>query len=255
MNDVPKRHGTGATLLDVWPAAKKAPRAIGDTSEPTPPHPRTIDGGARASEPVPQARQTATERVIAPRDQRISTETFEGKLLGHGWAHYRFQPTEALSYYARLLTPGGVVNLWGRGLEQAIAQSTTQVRVGDRVAFRRLEQNAQTGRVRWRAEKPEWFAAHDQAAHRQRDEQLAARRAAQERARARPGHAPDEGGRGAGGTTPHRSDAAPEVHCERCGPDQTNVPTGTPRIYTDATSEDERSYAHGCATEAASSRP
>lgn len=45
----------------------------------------------------------------------------EGKLLGHGTARYRFQPTEAPSYYARLLTSGGVVTLWGRGLAQAIA--------------------------------------------------------------------------------------------------------------------------------------
>jgi hypothetical protein len=95
-------------------------------------------------------------------------------------ARYRFQPTETPSYYARLLTPGGVVTLWGRGLAQAIAQSTTQVRIDDRVAFRRLDQDPQTGRVQWRAEKPEWFAAQDKAARRRRDEQLAARRAAQE---------------------------------------------------------------------------
>jgi hypothetical protein len=54
------------------------------------------------------------------------------------------------------------------------------VRIGDRVAFRRLDQDAQTGRVQWRAEKPEWFVAHDKEARWRRDEQLAARRAAQE---------------------------------------------------------------------------
>jgi hypothetical protein len=126
------------------------------------------------------SRPGATERTIAPRDHRISTETMEGKLLGHGTARYRFQPTETPSYYARLLTSGGVVTLWGRGLAKAIAQSATHVRIGDRVAFRRLDQDQQTGRVQWRAEKPEWFAAQDKFARRRRDEQLAAQRAAQE---------------------------------------------------------------------------
>lgn len=140
--------------------------------------PVTQIGVPRQSNPL--SRPVATERTIAPRDQRISTETIEGKLLGHGSARYRFQPTETPSYYARLLTTGGVVTLWGRGLAKAIAQSTTHVRIGDRVAFRRLEQDPQTGRVQWRAEKPEWFAAQDKAARRRRDEQLAARRASHE---------------------------------------------------------------------------
>lgn len=193
MSEGPTGRRTGATLADVWPAAPSTPLA-------TPNSTRTAQPGANASgagrrevapaAPVTQAgalresaspsRPAATERTIAPRDQRISTETMEGKLLAHGMARYRFQPTESPSYYARLLTSGGVVTLWGRGLAQAIAQSTTKVRIGDRVAFRRLDQDPQTGRVQWRAEKPEWFAAQDKAARRRRDEQLAARRAARE---------------------------------------------------------------------------
>lgn len=195
MSERPTRRRTGATFADVWPAApstQQATPALNST--------RTAQAGASASgarrreaqpavsitqastprESAPLSRPAATERTIARRDQRISTETMEGKLLGHGSARYRFQPTETPSYYARLLTSGGVVTLWGRGLAQAIAQSTTQVRIGDRVAFRRLDQDPQTGRVQWRAEKPEWFAAQDKAARRRRDEQLAARRVAQD---------------------------------------------------------------------------
>lgn len=195
MSGGPTRRRTGATFADVWPAVSPTSQATSASNSTRTTQPDASAGGAggreaapaapytRASaqrELVPPSRPSATERTIAPRDQRISTETMEGKLLGHGAARYRFQPTETPSYYARLLTPGGVVTLWGRGLAQAIAQSATRVRIGDRVAFRRLDQDPQTGRVQWRAEKPEWFVAHDKEARRRRDEQLESRRAAQE---------------------------------------------------------------------------
>jgi hypothetical protein len=190
MSEGPSRRRTGATFADVWPVAPSPPQGapVSNATPPTLPSPghRNITPAAPVTDAraprysTSPSRPAATERTIAPRDQRISTETIEGKFLGHGAARYRFQPTETLSYYARLLTPGGVVTLWGRGLAKAIAQSTTHVRIGDRVAFRRLDQDPQTGRVQWRAEKPEWFAAQGKAARRRRDEQLAARRAAQE---------------------------------------------------------------------------
>lgn len=195
MSERPTRRRTEATFADVWPAAPSTSQTTSASNSTRAAQPDASAGGAggreaalaapvtRASaqrELVPPSRPSATERTIAPRDQRISTETMEGKLLGHGSARYRFQPTETPSYFVRLLTPGGVVTLWGRGLAQAIALSTTHVRIGDRVAFRRLDQDSQTGRVQWRAEKPEWFVAHDKAAHRRRDEQLAALRAARE---------------------------------------------------------------------------
>lgn len=191
MSEGPTHRRTGATFADVWPAPSTPPATPASSSaQPAPTRRSTSVADDREIAPVtqvgvprqsnPLSRPVATERTIAPRDQRISTETIEGKLLGHGSARYRFQPTETPSYYARLLTPGGVVTLWGRGLAKAIAQSTTHVRIGDRVAFRRLEQDPQTGRVQWRAEKPEWFAAQDKAARRRRDEQLAARRASRE---------------------------------------------------------------------------
>lgn len=194
MSEGPTYRRTGATFADVWPVPSTPPArpasssaqpaltrrstSVADDREIAPVAPVTKVGVPRQSNPL--SRPAATERTIAPRDQRISTETIEGKLLGHGSARYRFQPTETPNYYARLLTPSGAVTLWGRGLAKAIAQSTTHVRIGDRVAFRRLEQDAQTGRVQWRAEKPEWFAAQDKAARRRRDEQLAARRASHE---------------------------------------------------------------------------
>ncbi|HEY0938461.1 MAG TPA: hypothetical protein VGE08_00060 [Steroidobacter sp.] len=180
MSQGPTRRRTGATLADVWPAAPVAPRATHNKNERRRAQLGAPDVDARANEPAPGPRQIAAERTIARRDQRISTETFEGKLLAHGPARYRFQITEGISYFARLLTAGGIVNLWGRGIEQAIERSTTHVRVGDRVAFRRLEHDPRTGRVLWRAEKPEWFAAQDKDALRRRDEQIAAQRAARD---------------------------------------------------------------------------
>jgi len=177
MNERVASRRSGATFGDVWPATSaRSSTSAGQPGATTVP----VTRAGEPRESVLLSRPSATERTISPRNQRISTETMEGKLLGHGTARYRFQPTETSSYYARLLTPGGEVTLWGRGLAQAISQSTTQVRIGDRVAFRRLDQDAQTGRVQWRAEKPEWFAAHDKAARRLRDEQLVARRAARE---------------------------------------------------------------------------
>lgn len=192
MSEGPTRRRTGATFADVWPAAPSTSQGtpVSNATRTAQPD-ATADGGktesaapvtrvSRRGQLAAPSRPAASGRAMAPRDQRISTETMEGKLLGHGTARYRFQPTEIPSYYARLLTSGGVVTLWGRGLAQAIAQSKTNVRIGDRVAFRRLDQDPKTGRVQWRAEKPEWFAAQDKAARRRRDEQLAAERAAQE---------------------------------------------------------------------------
>jgi len=190
MSEGPTRQRSRATFADVWPTAPSTPK----TTESNPkrqaqpnanPGIRDIAPAAPAmlvsarGELTGRSRPAETERTIATRDQRISTETMEGRLLGHGTARYRFQPTETPSYYARLLTLGGVMTLWGRGLAQAIAQSKTNVRVGDRVVFRRLDRDPQTGRVQWRAEKPEWFVTHDKEARRRRDEQLAAERAAQ----------------------------------------------------------------------------
>lgn len=191
MSEGPTRRPGGATFADVWPTASSTPKATpaSNAARPAQPDATADDRKTASAAPVTRASargelsapsRPATRRAMARRDQRISTETVEGKLLGHGTARYRFQPTETPSYYARLLTSGGVVTLWGRGLAQAIAQSTTHVRIGDRVAFRRLDQDPQTRRVQWRAEKPEWFAAQDKAARQRRDEQLAARRAKQE---------------------------------------------------------------------------
>src|SRR5688572_21593987 len=96
MSEEPSQRRTGATFADVWPA-------VPPTLPATPPlnSPPTAQLGASTGEgeltsaaPVTRtraprerllpSRPTATERTIAPRAQRISTETFEGKLLGYG---------------------------------------------------------------------------------------------------------------------------------------------------------------------------
>jgi hypothetical protein len=134
MSEGPMRSDTGATFADVWPASPTSQQSQ-DKKEVRHSKSGTEGNGVRPNEPAQPTQHTATKRTIALRDHRINTETFEGKLLGHGPARYRFQPTESISYFARLLTAGGIVNLWGGGIEQAIAHSTTHVRVGDRVAF------------------------------------------------------------------------------------------------------------------------
>lgn len=104
-----------------------------------------------ASELERQRRKMPRERDDARRDVDIPTgrhgskppaappREFNGELLAHAAAPYRFDPKQRLSYYVSLSTPQGERTLWGADLERAIAESRSGVRIGDRVTLREGE--------------------------------------------------------------------------------------------------------------------
>lgn len=123
-----------------------------------------------------------------------------GRLQAHGPAPYQFRKGETPSYFVRLLTDRGERVLWGKDLERAIATSTTQPTIGERVGARRTGREAVTivarerdadGRVvrqteqlahrnRWVVEKVQFFADRARMAHRVRESQSDAKQAVKE---------------------------------------------------------------------------
>jgi hypothetical protein len=70
-----------------------------------------------------------------------------GELLAHAAAPYHFDPSERMSYYARVRTPAGDRTFWGADLERALAESRSGVRVGDQVSLRQQGGRSVTVRV------------------------------------------------------------------------------------------------------------
>src|SRR5882757_8061811 len=125
------------------------------------------------------------------RDEQIVV----GRFQEHGVAPYQFRAREDPSYYLKILTNRGERILWGKDLERAIVQSSTQIKVGDLVGARRVGGEAVTvttrqrdaqGRVvsenaqlkrrnRWVVEKVQFFAERVKLARRVREDQIDAR--------------------------------------------------------------------------------
>jgi hypothetical protein len=125
------------------------------------------------------------------RDEPIVVGRFEE----HGRAPYQFRAREEPSYFLKVLTNHGERILWGKDLERAIAQSATQIKVGDLIGARRVggdlvtittRQRDAEGRViessrparrhRWVVEKPQFFAERAKLARRVREDQIDARK-------------------------------------------------------------------------------
>ena len=120
-----------------------------------------------------------------------------GRLEAHGPANYRFQADQSPSYFLKVLTDRGIRILWGKDLARALAESDTQVRIGDRVGVRRTgveefairERAPRTGgsseaaaerivrRNRWQVEHAKFFADGARLARRVRDAHADARAA------------------------------------------------------------------------------
>jgi len=124
------------------------------------------------------------------RDEQIVVGRFEE----HGRAPYQFRPSEEPSYFLKVLTNRGERVLWGKDLERAIAQSATQIKVGDLIGARRIggelvtvtirqrdaegrlvESTRPARRHRWMVESPQFFAERAKLARRVREEQMDAR--------------------------------------------------------------------------------
>ncbi len=110
----------------------------------------TNEGARNADAPaggVPDTRGTETRRdapapaavdgTPASSHAPVDSGRLIGRLIDHGAAPYRLDPTAALSYHVTLRTPQGDRVLWGVDLERALVDSHSGVRIGDRVAIER----------------------------------------------------------------------------------------------------------------------
>lgn len=81
-------------------------------------------------------RQGAPDHAASPSPNNgASSTTVTGRLLAHGAAPYRFDPTNGLSYHATVRNEAGEHTLWGVDLERAIVESRSGVKVGDEVTI------------------------------------------------------------------------------------------------------------------------
>lgn len=137
--------------------------------------------------------------ALEPRTERVNTNPavapVYGQLLAHGAAPYKFDNENTANYYARVkLDNGQELELWGKGLPDALQDSKTAVAIGDRVGLRvvgskpvtvpemmrgehgeRVVQEKATHRNDWVVEKPDYFQeparmAQDLEARRERQD-------------------------------------------------------------------------------------
>jgi hypothetical protein len=111
----------------------------------------------RAGKPD-QTPETSKEKPLK------SDELITGKLVDHGPAHYRHQPTEAMSYFVRIETEKGERDIWGVDLERAFRHSLSNPGIGDEVGIRMLAKEA----VTVLAAKRDASGREELAAHRNR---------------------------------------------------------------------------------------
>jgi hypothetical protein len=122
-------------------------------------------------------------------------------LQEHGRAPYQFRPDQDLSYYAKLLTTGGMRVIWGKDLERAIRAGETKPKLGDLIGARRVSREAVTlvdrrrdaegnvltqtehhaHRTRWEVEKLQFFSERARRARLARDAHLGTREAVRQR--------------------------------------------------------------------------
>lgn len=151
--------------------------------------PRTGEGAARPTR--------STQRFVG----RRASQLIVGRLQEHGRAPYQFRPDQDLSYYAKLVTTGGVRVLWGKDLERAIRAGETKPNAGDLIGARRTGREAVTlvdrkrdaagnvvaqsehhaHRSRWEVEKLQFFSDRARRARLARDAHLDTREAVRQR--------------------------------------------------------------------------
>lgn len=82
--------------------------------------------------------ENATTKPVSNPAHRPSDGVFRGKLLDHGEAHYRHDPTQELSYFIKLDVEGQEVTRWGVDFPRAIAESQSHPQIGDQVTLSNL---------------------------------------------------------------------------------------------------------------------
>lgn len=180
------------------PGTPKAPSLVHDGSN------RSDEISRRPEAPDPAAQNSgagspvrSTQRPLGQRHSQLIV----GRLQEHGRAPYQFRPDQDPSYYAKLVTTGGVRVLWGKDLERAIRDGETNPKAGDLVGARRTRREAVTvvdrrrdaqgnvvaqsehhaHRARWEVEKLQFFSERARRARLARDAHLDMRDAVRER--------------------------------------------------------------------------
>jgi hypothetical protein len=86
--------------------------------------------------PASNSPDTASASAEARRPSRDGLRpSMTGVLLAHAAAPYQFDPMQRMSYYMRVQTEVGERTVWGTDLERAVAESRSDVRVGDEVVL------------------------------------------------------------------------------------------------------------------------
>ncbi|MEO8017855.1 MAG: LPD7 domain-containing protein [Pseudomonadota bacterium] len=71
-------------------------------------------------------------------------ELIVGRLVDHGPAPYQHKPGQPMSYYVRIETERGDLEIWGVDLERSVRQSLSTPGVGDEVGLRAISRNPVT---------------------------------------------------------------------------------------------------------------
>src|SRR6185437_4931486 len=99
----------------------------------------------------------------------VRERIYYGEFLDHGRENYQRSPHEDMSYFVTLATATGTVELWGKDLERALAQSKSRPEIGDEIAIiqtghhqvtvrsRDSEEPKSTKRNQWLIEKREFL--------------------------------------------------------------------------------------------------
>jgi putative DNA primase/helicase len=116
---------------------------------------RAVRARARAQSP-----DSSRESAAPPAEKRRSSLPAErmreraarrgwikGRLLEHGPANYRHDPSEPQSYFVKVETARGERTVWGVDLERALKQALSRPQVGDRIALRAVRREPVTVRA------------------------------------------------------------------------------------------------------------
>ena len=163
-------------------------------------------GGAPARDDSAHAPHSRSGAPVRPRStersfDRRARQLIVGRLQEHGRASYQFRPDQDLSYYAKVLTTGGMRVIWGKDLERAIRAGETKPKLGELIGARRVSREAVTlvdrkrdaegnvltqtehhaHRTRWEVEKLQFFSERARRARLARDAHLETREAVRQR--------------------------------------------------------------------------
>jgi|SRR5579872_5183901 len=142
-------------------------------------------------------RRTREKSSVKEPEKEKRGSLLTGRLLDHGYAPYRQDPHEPMSYFVKLETSQGDRVIWGVDLQRAFKESLTKPQIGDEVGLRAVKQDRVTVRAQerdaggkvigekelathrnqWILEKRDFFVARSAAARTLRDVSVDAKQA------------------------------------------------------------------------------